>query len=357
MAEWIFGPVEEREVHVILPVLSNMGGGIRNLIKLGQEWEFKFTVVHPDGAPMDKAISALPDFVRVENERGALEEGLEILTQAHKDGHETAFIHAYNPENTYEQGNEALSDFEIIGDAKNYQWLSTLNLCEGLIDSFQGYKSTDEILKEERLKKEFEEKQAAEEPSSPKAAAKKVTAPRKTAAKKVEPKETKALETEAEKPLQDVPEHNGPNPHRAPLPGNPIHDNAPTREDVVASGMKDPAQPLYEGPEPTEADEINRIVFLNKEAEARKVELSATVDVTPKPDIQEDIREAHAKVTKGQDPDQHPWSGVEKGFPNDKIHVIQVSKHDLAQLSTDIKELTAAFGNIMDTFTRILKDG
>lgn len=299
LAEWIFGTVDEREVHVILPVLSQMGPGIRNLIKLGMEWEFKFTVIQAKDAPMTRELSGVPEdsFVRMDGEREALEHGLELLTERFKAGDETAFFLAYNPKSTYEQGNPALSDFEIIGDAKNYRWLTTLNLCEGLIDSFEGFETTDEILKRERLQQEFEDKQRAEEAAKPQEE-KKAPAPRKRAAKKVPPKEPKPLVTEAEKPLQEPSEakSEGPNPHREPLPGNPVHD--------------DPRN-----------------------------ELSADVPVVigPSPDIQEDIREAHDAA--------------------EKTRTIVVSKHDLAQLSTDIKELTAAFGNIMDTFTRILKDG
>jgi hypothetical protein len=55
------------------------------------------------------------------------------------------------------------------------------------------------------------------------------------------------------------------------------------------------------------------------------------------PDIQEDIRAAHAEV--------------------EKRNTVAVSRDDLAELSQNIKELTASFGKIMDTFTRILKDG
>lgn len=302
MAEWIFGSVEEREVHVILPLLSNMGGGIRNLIKLGMEWEFKFTLVHPKGAPMTKEMSALPGewFVPADDEREALEKGLDLLTQRFKAGDETAFIHAYNPENTYEQGNSALSDFEIIGDAKNYNWLSTLNLCEGLIDSFEGYKSTDEILKEERLQKEFEDKQREIEAAKPKPE-KKAPAPRKRAAKKPEVEESKPLAVEAEKPLEDVPvgtvvevagmefTKKGPNPFREPLPtGN-----------ILSADVK--------------------------------------VDLAPQADVWTEVNEAQAQA--------------------EKTARISVSRDDLAQLSTDIRALTSAFGNIMDTFTQILKDG
>lgn len=281
MGDWIFpDPEAEREVHVIFPVLANMGGALRNLVKLGKEWEFKFTVVHPRNGAMTKEISALPEdsFIHVEDEREALEAGLSLLTAAHKGGDETAFIHAYNPESTYEQGNNTLSDYEIIGEAKNYQWLQTLNLCEGLVDSFEGFKTTDEILKEERLKQEFEDKQRAEEAAKPQPA-KKATAPRKRAAKKVEPQESKPLVTEPEKPLE----------------------------------------------EPSEPDPRNV--------------LSADVPIVigPSPDIQEDINAAHAQV--------------------EKRNQVAVSRDDLVQLSENIKELTSAFGNIMDTFTRILKDG
>lgn len=323
LAEWIFGTVDEREVHVILPVLSQMGPGIRNLIKLGMEWEFKFTVIQAKDAPMTRELSGVPEdsFVRMDGEREALEHGLELLTERFKAGDETAFFLAYDPKSTYEQGNPALSDFEIIGDAKNYQWLTTLNLCEGLIDSFEGFETTDEILKRERLQQEFEDKQRAEEAAKPQEE-KKAPAPRKRAAKKVPPKESKPLVVEAEKPLQEPSEDNpagpvpdpgkksmanamhaiisknaeeakskGPNPHRDPLPGNPIHDNV----------------------------------------------LSANVTVAvPTPDIQEDIREAHAEVVKR--------------------NTVAVSRDDLAELSENIKELAGSFGKIMDTFTRILKD-
>lgn len=328
LGDWIFpDPETEREVHVIIPVLAGMGGGVRNLIKLGTSWGFTFTVIQAKDAPMTRELAALPEeaFVRVDHERDALEHGLTMLTERHKAGDETAFMLAYNPSSTYEQGSSVLSDYEIIGDAKNYQWLQTLNLCESLVDSFEGFETTDEYLKRERLQKEFAEKKAAEEAAKP-APVKKAPAPRKRAQKKVEPQESKPLATEPEKPLQEPSE--------------------PTREDVVASGLNDPAVPLYDQENVTDADEINRIVFLNKEAadaDARN-ELSASVTViTGVPEVNpEDINVSIDYVRENLNMDKK---------------TIQVSKIDLAQLSTDIKELTTAFGNIMDTFTRILKDG
>lgn len=326
LGDWIFPNSEtEREVHVILPLFKEMGPGIRNLVKVGITWGFTFTVITSKDAPMTRELSALPEdsFTRADEEREALELGLYMLTEHHKAGNETAFMHAYNPNSTYDQNNPNLSDYEILGEAKNYRWLQTLNLCESLVDSFEGFETTDEILKRERLQKEFEDKQREIEAAKP-APAKKAPAPRKRAAKKVEPQESKPLLVEPEKPLEEpsdgydcacggqtllqihTPEgchdvdsvKTGPNPHRDPLPGNPVHD--------------DPRN-----------------------------ELSANVPVViSTPDIQEDLIAA--------------YSGT---WQNEKRASITVSKIDLAQLSTDIKELTAAFGNIMDTFTRILKDG
>lgn len=284
LGDWMFpDPETEREVHVILPILTGMGGGVRNLIKIGTSWGFTFTVIQAKNAPMTRELSALPEesFIRKDDEREALEYGLSLLTEKHKAGDETAFILAYNPESTYEQGNPNLSDYEIIGDAKNYQWLQTLNLCESLVDSFEGFKTTDEILKEERLQKEFNEKQAAIEAAKP-APAKKASAPRKRAAKKVEPQESKPLVTEPEKPLEESSE--------------PVTELSASVPIVVGIPDADP----------------------------------------------EDINVTIAYVRENLNMDKK---------------TIQVSKIDLAQLSTDIKELTAAFGNIMDTFTRILKNG
>lgn len=301
LAEWIFGNVEEREVHVILPLFSDMGGAVKNLIKLGTEWEFKFTLVQSDKAPLTRELSAMPEdcFVRADDERDALEKALSLLTESHKNGDETAFIMAYNPKSIYEQGNPALSDMEILGDAKNYQWLQTLNLCESLVDSFEGFKTTDEILKEQRLQQEFEDKQRAEEAAKP-APAKKAPAPRKRTAKKVEKEEAKPLPAAAEKPLEDSPVGTvvevagtefvkvGPNPFREPLPTGAV--------------------------------------------------LSADVKIAPPvADVWSDVNEAHAKI--------------------EKRNAIAVSRDDLVELSENIKQLTGAFGSIMDTFTRILKDG
>jgi len=296
LGEWVF-PTEdsEREVHVIIPLLSQMGPGVRNLIKLGTTWQFKFTVIQAKDAPMTRELSALPEesFVRVDGEREALEWGLNFLDQCN-DEDETAFIMAYNPKSTYEQGDSSLSDFEIIGDAKSCDWLTTLNLCEGLIDSFEGYKSVKELEKEAQLKKEFEEKQRAETPVDEKPSVPRKRAPRKA----VTPKVTKPVE-EPEKAAESLPVgttvevaglefvKTGPNPFREPLP-----------KDAVLSAN----------------------VILPKKTE----------------EVWDDVMLNHAQI--------------------EQRGMVYVKKDDLSELSAGIKELTESFGKIMDTFTRILKE-
>jgi hypothetical protein len=339
LAEWIFGPVDEREVHVILPLFSNMGGGIRNLIKQGIEWEFKFTVIQSKNAPMTRELSSLPEssFFRMDDEREALNYALDLLAGCHSGGDETAFIMSYDPKNTYEQGNPALSDFEIIGDVKNYPWLTTLNLCEGLIDSFEGYKTTDEIIEEERLKREFDEQQAAIEAAKPKPA-EKASAPRKRAAKAVVAAESKPLVTEAEKLLAApskaaVQEDWNPHEHVF-VYGDDDNGNSGS---FCSCGMVE--EKALSGLDKVVADAVKKdkarreaLLARASTANANRTQLSANVVLErPElvPDVWSDVAKAHAQTAK-------------PGY-------VMVSKTDLADLSE-------AFSTVMSIFTRILQE-
>jgi hypothetical protein len=61
--------------------------------------------------------------------------------------------------------------------------IRVLNLCEGLVDSFEGYESPDAVAVREKAEKEFADQVAEETTKKP--AAKKATTPRKRAEKKV----------------------------------------------------------------------------------------------------------------------------------------------------------------------------
>ena len=305
LGEWIFPDSDaEREVHVILPLFAQMGSGIRNLIKTGIEWDFKFSIYQAKDAPMTRELSALPEesFFRMDTEREALETGLNFLGQCAEGGDETAFIMAYNPSSTYEQDNKTLSDFEILGDAKMHSWLTTLNLCEGLIDSFEGYKSPAELEKEERLRAEHMKKIAADakEALEKAAPAEKAPAPRKRAPRKaVTPKVTKPVE-ELEKAPEEL--------------------SVGTTVEVAGLKFTKTSPNPFREPLPTDAV------------------LSANVVIPKKT---EEI-----------------WDDVAEAALQNKVKetMAYVKRSDLSDLSEGIKELTQSFGKIMDTFTRILKE-
>jgi hypothetical protein len=328
VGDWIFpSPDFEREVHIILPLFAQMGGGMRNLIDLGMEWAFKFTVLQVKDAPMTRALAGLPEesFVHLDSEREALEWGINFLKQC-SDEDETAFLMAYNPKSTYEQGNSSLSDYEIIGDVKTHEDILTLNLCEALIDSFEGYKSLEETEKEERLQKEFNAKQKAENP-----VAEKPSVPRKRAARKVvAPKVTLPLE-EPEKAPESLPVGTvvevagleftkvGPNPFREPLP----------MDAVLSANIILPKKP-----DPMRSEWAKDII--------KHQSLSQCSD--------EDLKELVASGLYTQEQ-------LDKELAESKLRVsVLVRKDDLSDLSAGIKELTESFGKIMDTFTRILKE-
>lgn len=216
LEDFIFGPPaapgeEEimRDVKILL-LDGAEGPGIDTLMRWGI----------PSGMEFKKIQGA--------DDREALENAFAELVGDMTDGKETVFAMLYNPDSKYEQGNSAMTDLEILGEAKNYSWLTTLNLSEGLIDSFEGYESTDDRIKREKLEEEFDRKKRAEEPhpfkpsaedeerchlctnfkadmrhSGPakKTAAKKAVTPRKKAAPKPVEAEDKPLLDAPEKPL------------------------------------------------------------------------------------------------------------------------------------------------------------
>jgi hypothetical protein len=293
LAQWIFGGQDiDREVHVILPLFSGMGPGIRNLVNIGTKWEFRFTVIQTKDAPMTRELSALPEssFVRAETERDALTMAIALTEERKHEGDEIAFLMAYNPASTYEQGDKTVSDYEILGSAKTHSWLPTLNLGEGLIDAFEGYESEEDKVRREAAIAEFERSQRTITDTVP--ATKKAVAPRKRAAKKV-------ATPEAPESVQE--------PQRA-----------------------------LQSPSEGKSEVIDRLDKLVQESVAREEAKRGlpSMEEDPAGLSMEYVRKNIAPVTAS----------------------ISVKKTDLAQLSEDIKNMVAAFGNVMDTFTQIIKD-
>jgi hypothetical protein len=229
LENWMFGDQDEREIRIIVPVLSKMGTGLKEFCKWGINIGFDFTIVQAGDAGMTKEITSLPEkcFVRVDNDRDALTTCMDLLLEDVHKGNETAFIMLYDETSTYKQGDPHLSDREIIGEAKNHVWLTTLNLCQGLTDFFEGYESAHDIAHREYKEATFAEEQAKLKAAEPKLA-KKAAAPRKRAAKKaVAPEPTPVLE-EPEKPLQEPSE---------PIPERPKLGVEKLVEDRVAAEL------------------------------------------------------------------------------------------------------------------------
>ena len=195
LLDWMFGQLETREIRIIVPILSKMGPGMKEFFKWGTSWGFDFTIVQVADAGMTREITALPQesFVKVADDRTALATGMTYLLDDYRKGNEIAFVMIYDENSVYKQGDTHISDREIIGDAKAMQFpLTTLNI-NGMIDSFEGYESPEEIAAREKAIAEFEQKILDGEIGG--AIAKKAVAPRKRAAKKVvAPKSTPALE-------------------------------------------------------------------------------------------------------------------------------------------------------------------
>lgn len=204
LLEWIFGSNDSRNVKVIVPFTQNIGTGLNNFLLWGQDffqWDSPegdplIAVVEPEGG--HKAISHAKETQQV-SKGGGFEAALDMLTDAWQDGNEVAVISLFEPNSS--------DDLHWITEAKKVNLLPVLNLCEGLIDSFEGYRTEESIMIEgaarEKFLKEEAEKDALEQIEKP--VAKKASAPRKRAAKKaVAPVVASSLQ-EAEKPLQDSP--------------------------------------------------------------------------------------------------------------------------------------------------------
>lgn len=223
MDNYVFGSLDGREAEMIVPyhyvdIDGKMPKGMELFLNYAKEGEFPYlAIVGKDG---HKTISHAKDTVEVATEgvmpdpgsegaSFALETMFDELLKAHKDGKETVFVMLYDHENE--------RDIDTIGIAKNYQWLRTLNLSQGMVDAFENYESTEDMLKRQAAEKEFAEKKALAdaELKAQEAADKPAKAPRKRAAKKVAAKPLVAEDT----PLtDDAPVSTGPNPYRAPLP-------------------------------------------------------------------------------------------------------------------------------------------
>lgn len=183
--EWIFGNPEdnnERFLRVIIPVMADLDGSMRGLVDFLMDYgPDEVSVWHVPGAGMTSKLAKSEEgktIFMAEDPEHAFEAAMAQLKDCQENGDETAFLMLFNEESVYTQGETSPSDLELIGMAKNYSGIPTLNLCEGLVDSFNGFETPEERAFREKLEAEQKEKEAAEraaEREAKKAAAKKTT--------------------------------------------------------------------------------------------------------------------------------------------------------------------------------------
>lgn len=289
LTEWIFSETDSRDVTVIVPFTDEIGKGLETFLSWGLkffQWGSEggdplYGVVTPEGG--HKVISKATETFAVADQTGAISIAMGTLTAAQQSGDEIAVVSMFDPNNA--------SDMALISRAKELK-IPTYNLCDAMLDSFEGYETEEEKKEREDALAAFKEKLETEEAAvATKPATKKAAAPRKRVAKKSAVNTPPASLQEPEKALEDSPVGTqvevggttftkvGPNPFREPLPGNPIHDQT---EDVWS-------------------------------------DVAAAKAATKTPDS------------------------------------VSVTREDLAQLGEDIKNMGLAFASVMDTYSRIVR--
>lgn len=357
LGDYIFGPAEneiEREVTILIPAAYRSAPGVQTL----REW----------GEPMGMVF----DFVKGDDPHEALDNVFASLEYAKDHGQETAFIMFYNPESTYEKDNPDLTDLEVICEAKNFDWLITLDLCQGLVDFFEGYESTDDRIKREALEEAFAEqqkaKEAAEKAAKParKTATKKAATPRKRAAAKPAVMEEEPLPIEPEKPAQTLDKGWGPHEH-VYVRGD---DGKGHEGSFCKCGEQEPSETLAgldklvddavkreaekkarrEGDtwqEVSENGTVTAYQVYNGEIQSSGPlgnTLSGTIVIgTP------ELPEALAPVSTAD-----VWADVAKAIPA-TTEVFEVSKADIVELGEAMEEMANAFGKAIRVYKNIVE--
>lgn len=301
--DYIFGDRDEREATILMPYTKNLSGSLSRVLNewaIGDDDEPNYPVhayVEPDAGhkSVAKAVtSSMAEEHGTVMTSGALETAMSDLIERQKAGNEVVVVVVYDED----------EDVKLVGELKNYQSVPVLNL-NGMIDDFPGFKTTDQILEEERKREEFETKEAIriaaekEQEKAEKAAsapAKKAAAPRKrAAAKPVEDKPLTATKRAAKKVAPAAP--------------------------VVEAKVEEPSEL------PKELEPVKTLSAPNTQSATD----TATLDVWA------DVARAQGSVDKGE------------------VTHYAVSKENLASLSEGITEMAQSFSKVMASMTRIIE--
>lgn len=188
--DFIFGPKNAREATLVIPYVYDMGKGMDAVLNewaignMKEQDEPNYPVhafIEPECG--HRSISHIKEGEALEKDDNAIERAMHFLVEKQKEGNEVAVVVLYDEKR----------DVELVGELKNYRSIPVYNI-DGMIDAFPGFKTTDEILHEQREREEFETKEAIriaaekeqEAASAPPKPPRKRAAAKKVAAKPVE---------------------------------------------------------------------------------------------------------------------------------------------------------------------------
>lgn len=328
LEDFIFGNAAEVDVKVIVPFNSTINPSLAAAIDILKGWGIDgkdfLPIVEPGYG--NKAISSAQETMQVP-EDGALEMAIKLLMEEKQLGKDIAFISIFDPE----------KDLEVIEEVKIHPWIPTLNLAEGLIDSFDGYESPEDKATRIKLQEEFAAKVEEESP----APAKKAATPRKRAAKKVMVQEDPPM-TEADLKAPTAPSK--------PKPAAGLIADAVKRE----AEKKAARLAKEEGDTWTEVDSDGTVtayqVFKGEVQSSGSLgnTLSGTI-VVDNSELPKDLEPA-----KMVDPTPDVWQDVAAAVPSDAY--IMVPREHLVKLSNGIRKVTEGFSEVFDAFNGILEN-
>jgi len=355
LGDFVFGNLDNVDVKFIVPFAGKTSTSMNGLFKiLFDNWGIAgkdfLPIVEPDSG--NRIISRAESTEQVD--RGcSIEVALNLLGQEADKGRDVAFISLYNP--------DSLRDLDDLENAKRCDGLVTLNLCEGLIDSFPGYESDEDREMREALQAAYDEQEkarlAAEKEAAPKpalkTAAKKATTPRKRAAvKSLEAEDVPAVEESEKAPV-------APHTHKFVW----VDDNKGKCGSYCECGQEDTGG--------TSRLVANAVAREAEKKAAKGLALSAEIKVgsVTKSDETPSIKEIAAELVTADD----VWKDVAAAAPaqptleytatdvelitqqqKNLADTIMVNKADIVELADAMQEMSNGFSKALSAYRRMV---
>lgn len=321
--QYVFGTLDSRNARVIMPVDHIMTEGQKLFFKWAKANGLELTLIKFTNGNFPEPEAHADNVFTVSTMSEMMDATFGEIAQADiMNNNETAFISLYK--------DGSASDLAWVYYAKQFEWLTTLNLSSGLVDHFDGYESADDKIKREAAEKktaelEQQEKEAAK--VAKKTTAKKTTAPRKRAVSKPVVEEIKTPEIEPEKPVVEAPIEKGWGEHThyfTWVDDNNGKEGMFCRHCGIAENDDNSEKPANY--------ELSGEIVMNTPKLPVGLEPAKLVD--PTPDVWQDVAAA--------------------AIPEDSL---VVKKSDMADLAESIEDMGKSFTRTIATLTKILREG